>query len=308
MKNSATQILMPASGEVLSPSRNRGLAGQPTQPRHESIDPPAPGLGRRAAIFAYGLVCYAIFFATFLYAFGFVGNVFTPTSLDKLPDERYSMHWVAAVAVNMGLLLVFAVQHSVMARPWFKARWTRIVPEAAERSTYVLLSSLALIAMFVMWQPIGGLVWDMEHPIGRMALYGLMACGWLLVLWATFLINHFDLFGLRQVWLYLFNVPYTYPPFATPGLYSRVRHPLYVGWFIAFWATPTMTAAHLLFAVVTTVYMIVAIRWEESDLVSAHGERYAEYRDRVPKLIPSLRPVSVAETRMGSTVSHASAR
>ncbi len=253
------------------------------------------GVAQRVGIFVYGLLCYAVFFASFLYAFGFVGNIFVPTTLDKLSADHGGMHWATAAAVNLVLLLVFAIQHSVMARPWFKARWTRVVPEPAERSTYVLLSSLALIAMFFFWQPIGGPVWDVQQPIARWALWALMSVGWLLVLAATFMINHFDLFGLRQVWLFLLNKPYTHLPFKTPGLYSRVRHPLYVGWLIAFWATPTMTAAHLLFAVVTTVYILAAIRWEERDLQSMHGRAYDEYRRRVPKLIPRFRSVAPSD-------------
>ena len=174
-----------------------------------------------------------------------------------------------------------------MARRWFKQAWTRIVPAALERSTYVLFSSAALIVMFRFWQPLGGVVWSVNDPIGRAVLYGLFAFGFGLVLVSTFLINHFDLFGLRQVWLFLRAKPYTHLRFGTPGPYRLVRHPLYVGWFFAFWATPAMTYAHLLFAVATAAYILLAIQFEERDLVHYHPE-YAEYRRRVPMLIPFL--------------------
>jgi protein-S-isoprenylcysteine O-methyltransferase Ste14 len=176
-----------------------------------------------------------------------------------------------------------------MARPAFKRWWTRIVPEPAERSTYVLASSLALLLLFWQWRPIGGVVWQVEHPVVAAALYGLFAVGWLTVLVTTFLINHFDLFGLRQVWFYLRGEPYRPLGFVTPGPYRHVRHPLYVGWLFAFWATPTMTAAHLLFAIMTTAYILIAIQLEERDLVDIFGERYAQYRRSVPMLVPRVR-------------------
>jgi protein-S-isoprenylcysteine O-methyltransferase Ste14 len=232
-------------------------------------------------MFVYGIVCYAIFFGTFLYAIGFVGNLWVPKSMDSARLGSLG----EALLTNLALLGLFAVQHSVMARPAFKRWWTRIIPEAAERSTYTLLSSLALIAMFAFWQPIGGLVWNVTSPLGQAVLYGMFAFGWLLVLVSTFLINHFDLFGLRQVWLHLLGKPYTRLPFKTPALYRYVRHPLYVGWFFAFWATPTMTATHLVFAIATTAYILIAIQFEERDLLVAHAE-YSDYRKRVPMLIP----------------------
>lgn len=246
-------------------------------------------LAHRVGVFAYGLACYAVFFVTFLYAFGWVGSFMTPTSLDAPWKGDGPLGWTLSLLVNLGLLLVFAVQHSVMARPWFKAWWTRIVPEAAERSTYVLLSSLALIGLFVFWQPLGGVVWDVQSAPGRVALVALSVCGWLLVFYATFLINHFDLFGLRQVWLHLRGRPYTHLKFQVPGAYRVVRHPLYVGWLTAFWAAPTMTGTHLVFAVVTTVYILMAIRWEERDLVELHGDNYRRYQAEVPMLIPGAR-------------------
>jgi len=238
----------------------------------------------RIATFVYGVVCYAIFFATFLYAIGFVANVGVPTSLDSGASGPF---WLALL-VNLGLLTVFALQHSIMARPAFKRAWTRIVPEPAERSTYVLFSSVALILLFWLWQPMGGVVWEVTSPTVRALLQGLCAAGFLTVLVSTFLINHFDLFGLRQVWLYLRGRPYTHLPFGTPGPYRLVRHPLYVGWLLAFWAAPTMTVAHLVFTLMTTGYILVAIQLEEADLVQAHGESYRSYRRKVGMLTPRL--------------------
>jgi methanethiol S-methyltransferase len=240
-------------------------------------------LGRRLSVFLYGLACYAVFFGTFLYAVGFIGNLSVPKSIDSAPQKPLSQ----ALLINGLLLGIFAVQHSLMARPFFKQAWTKIVPKEAERSTYVLFSSLALILMFWQWQPMGGIVWDVQDPVARGLLLSLFAFGWLLVLATTFLINHFDLFGMRQVTLYLQGKEYTRLPFKTPGLYKFVRHPLYVGWFFAFWATPAMTAAHLVFALATTAYILIAIQWEERDLVNEHGKAYEDYRRSVPMLIPS---------------------
>lgn len=238
---------------------------------------------KRLGIFTYGVICYAIFFATFLYAIGFIGDFGVPVTIDGEPTLPSGQ----ALLIDVLLLGAFAVQHSVMARPAFKRWWTRHVPKPAERSTYVLFSSLLLIALFVYWQPLGGVVWNVQDPLAQGLLYGIFGLGWLTVLVATFLINHFDLFGLRQVWLCLTGKPYTHLRFGTPWLYRHVRHPLYVGWLLAFWATPHMTAAHLLFAVVTTAYILVAIRFEERDLQQIHPE-YADYRRRVPMLIPRL--------------------
>jgi methanethiol S-methyltransferase len=239
---------------------------------------------QRLAIFIYGLACYVVFFGTFLYGIGFIGNLWVPKTMDSPRDVPFAM----ALAIDLGLLAVFALQHSVMARPAFKRWWTRLVPAAAERSTYVLFSSLALAALFWLWQPLGGMIWSVSHPAGVGVIHGLYVCGWLLLLYSTFLINHFDLFGLRQVWLNLAGRPYTDVPFRTPWLYRQVRHPLYVGWLMIFWATPTMTLTHLVFALMTTAYILVAIRFEERDLVDAHPE-YAEYRRRVPMLLPFKR-------------------
>ena len=236
----------------------------------------------RIAIFVYGVASYAVFFATFLYAIGFVANLATPTSLDGgVPGPLGT-----ALLVNLGLLALFSLQHSVMARPAFKRAWTRIVPEPAERSTYVLLSSVALILLFAYWQPMGGVVWDVRSPGARALLQSLCMAGFLIVLVSTFLINHFDLFGLRQVWLHLTGRPYTHLPFRTPGPYRLVRHPLYVGWLVAFWAAPTMTVAHLVFAIGCTGYILAAIPFEEADLEDAHGEPYRRYRRSVGMFLP----------------------
>ena len=236
---------------------------------------------KRTLTLAYGVASYVIFFATFLYAIGFVGNLLVPKSLDSPATDP----WPRALAIDLALLSLFAVQHSVMARQGFKRRLTRLVPAAAERSTYVLASSLALLLLFWQWRPLGGVVWDVQHEAGRALLYAGFTFGWLLVLVTTFVINHFDLFGLRQSWRAFRGQPQQSLHFVTPILYRLVRHPLYVGWFFAFWSTPVMTVTHLLFAVMTTAYILVAIRLEERDLLRAHPE-YAEYRRRVPMLVP----------------------
>jgi protein-S-isoprenylcysteine O-methyltransferase Ste14 len=236
---------------------------------------------RRVTAFIYGVACYAVSLACFAYLAGFIENFGVPKALDSAAEGPF----ITALAINSALLVLFGLQHSIMARPGFKAIWTRIVPEVAERSTYLLFSCLALFVLFWKWQPMGGVIWNVESHYGRIALYSLYAIGWGIVLLCTFLINHFDLFGLRQVWLYLTGKPYTSLAFRTPGPYRVVRHPLYVGWITVFWAAPTMTSAHLVFAVLTTAYILIAIQFEERDLVRAHGE-YAEYRRRVPMIIP----------------------
>ena len=266
--------------ERVKSDRNLSLRNQTSTPGHGDTK---KDFGRRIAVFLYGLVCYAMFFGTLLYAVGFIGNLFVPKSIDSAPQVPL----LQALLINVLLLGIFAVQHSLMARPFFKERWTKIVPKEAERSTYVLFSSLALILMFWQWQPMGGVIWDVQDPVARGLLLSLFGFGWLLVLASTFLINHFDLFGLRQVTLYLLGKEYTRLPFKTPGLYRFVRHPLYVGWLFTFWATSTMTAAHLVFALATTAYILIAIQWEERDLVGEHGKAYEDYRRNVPMLIPS---------------------
>jgi methanethiol S-methyltransferase len=239
---------------------------------------------KRSLVLIYGVVCYAVFFATFLYGIGFIGNFIVPTSIDAAPFTGLG----EAIAIDTLLLGIFALQHSIMARPAFKRWWTRLIPTAMERSTYTLLSSVALALVFWQWRPIGAVIWHADSEVLRTLLYAGYASGWLVLLVSTFLINHFDLFGLRQVWLYFRGRPYTEIPFRTPALYRLVRHPIYVGWLLAFWCTPTMTAAHLLFAILTTAYILIAIQFEERDLTHAFPE-YATYRERVPMLIPFAR-------------------
>ena len=237
---------------------------------------------RRLLFFAYGVTAYALFLATFLYAAAFVGGFAVPRQLDG-PAEISAP---VALSIDCALLAIFAVQHSVMARRWFKERWTQIVPWTIERSTYVLCASLALLLLFWQWQPIGAEIWSVDDPILRSVLWTWFAAGWVMVLGVTFLINHFDLFGLRQVWLPLVGRPYTRVPFRTPLPYRYVRHPLYLGFLLAFWTTPTMTVAHLVLAITTTAYVVVAIQFEEKDLVAEHGAPYEAYRRSVPMLLP----------------------
>jgi protein-S-isoprenylcysteine O-methyltransferase Ste14 len=241
---------------------------------------------KRIAAFLYGTFSYAIFLASFLYAIGFLGDFAVGKSIDSGPEQSTA----SAVLIDLGLLAIFALQHSVMARPWFKRVWTRVVPEPVERSTYVLLSSLALFLVFWQWSPIGGIVWKVDNAVARAVILSLYAAGLAIVLLSTFLINHFDLFGLRQTYLYMLGRPYTHLEFRTPLFYRYVRHPLYFGWLLTFWSAPVMTAAHLLFAAATTAYILTAIRFEEADLIWAHGVKYLRYRKQVPMIMPSLRP------------------
>ncbi len=250
---------------------------------------------KRLSIFIYGVASYAASLGVFLFAFGFIGNLWLAESMDSPRDGDLT----TALLIDLGLLFLFAVQHSVMARPAFKRWWTRYIPEAAERSTYVLVSSIALMLVFWLWQPIGGEIWSIDSRAGINATYAVYGAGWLLLLYSTFLINHFDLLGLRQVWMQLRGKTYTPVPFRSPWLYRQVRHPLYVGWLMIFWAAPTMTVAHFVFALMTTAYILVAVRFEERDLVNEHPE-YAEYRRSVPMLIPSLRRVARGARPMAS--------
>jgi methanethiol S-methyltransferase len=239
---------------------------------------------KRFSFFIFGVHCHGLFLIVFAYMAAFVGNLFVPKSIDSGGEGTVS---ALAVGINLLLLAAFSVPHSVMARPAFKRWWTQFVPAPIERSVYVFVSCILMIALLVFWQPITLVVWDFGHPVARGAMWAMFAAGWLLIPLASLMINHFDLFGTRQVWLHLRGREYTHLPFRTPMLYKIVRHPLYVGWMIAFWATPTMTVGHLLFAVTLTAYMLIAIPVEERDLVEAYGKTYVNYRRRVPGLIPS---------------------
>jgi len=236
----------------------------------------------RLLAFVYGLASYAIFFAAFLYAIGFVSGLMVPKTIDtgtvtSMPE---------ALIIDLLLMSVFAVQHSVMARPQFKQWWTQFVPKPVERSTYVLFASLALVLLFWQWRPIPAIVWEISDPRIAMAMLGLSLIGWLIVLTSTFLINHFELFGLNQVTNHLTGHPMPAPRFRTPLFYNFVRHPIYLGFMIAFWAAATMTIGHLLFAAVTTAYIFVGILLEERDMIDLFGDDYRRYRDRVSMVLP----------------------
>jgi protein-S-isoprenylcysteine O-methyltransferase Ste14 len=239
----------------------------------------------------YGVVAYVVFLAAFLYAIGFVGNVVVPKSIDAGPPGST----VTALIVNLLLLSAFAIQHSGMARHGFKERWTRIVPPAAERSTFVLLASLLLGLLYWQWRPMPDLVWDVRSDLWRTALWSLSGLGWGIVLVSTFLVSHWDLFGLRQSVLAFRKTPYTPIGFKTPGLYRLVRHPIYLGFTLAFWATPTMSQGHLLFAAVTTAYILVAIQLEERDLMRAFGDGYRHYRRQVSMILPIPKGIKGSE-------------
>jgi protein-S-isoprenylcysteine O-methyltransferase Ste14 len=238
---------------------------------------------KKLTILLYSVMSYCVFFGTFLYMIGFIGNLLVPKSIDSEPTIPLQV----ALAINVGLLGLFAVQHSVMARAGFKRWITRFIPAAAERSTYVLASSFALILLVAYWEPIGGVVWHVESPVATAAIHVVFALGWLLVLVSTFAINHFDLFGLRQAWVNFTGRAYRPLEFRLPLLYRIVRHPLYCGFFIGMWATPTMTVAHLAFALLGSGYIVIGTWLEERDLRREHPE-YAEYARAVPRFIPRL--------------------
>jgi protein-S-isoprenylcysteine O-methyltransferase Ste14 len=254
----------------------------------------------RVLAFGYGVICYLVFLVVILYSIGFVGDLV----VSRTVDHGVAAPPAQALLVNIMLLGLFAVQHSVMARPVFKRQWTRFVPAAIERSTYVLLSSLVLALLFWQWRTMPIVIWDVSWRPGRLLLWILFGLGWITALTSTFLINHLDLFGLRQVYLAWREAPYTNLRFTTPMLYRAVRHPLMLGFLVAFWAIPTMTAGHLLFAAATTAYIVAGTRFEERDLIADLGEQYRDYRDRVPMLVPGLRrrrSRTLPEAAVGST-------
>ena len=248
----------------------------------------------RTLYLAYGVACYLMFLATYAWLAAFVGNWLLPRSIDVGPTTNLPL----AAATNVALLLLFGLQHSVMARPAFKRVWTRTIPEPIERSTYLLFSNLALIALMLCWQPINIAIWNVQNSLGWWLLTALFIAGWLAVPVVSLMINHFDLFGLRQVWLHYRRQPYASLPFRTPLAYAVVRHPLYIAWALAFWATPTMTVGHLIFAGVLTGYMVLASKVEERDLVAYFGSQYENYRRRVPAIVPAICRPKTSETEV----------
>lgn len=245
-------------------------------------------MGRIIAL-VYGVAAYALFIVTFLYAIGFVTGLVVPKTIDSGVHSSET----EALAINLVLLTIFAIQHSVMARPQFKAWWTRFVPSSVERSTYVLLSNGALILLFWQWRPLSAVVWEVQNSSVAVGLTAVSLAGWLIVVSSTFLLNHFELFGLHQVATNLTRSPMPEVKFRTPAYYRVVRHPIYLGFVIAFWAAPTMTFGHLLFAATTTVYIILAIQLEERDLVEVFGDDYRRYKERVSMLVPWRKSASV---------------
>lgn len=248
----------------------------------------------RVIYFVYGVVAYAAFFVTITYAIGFVANVGVPKGID---DGIVGESLQGAAIVNVLLLAAFAVQHAIMARPAFKRWWTQYVPQPIERSTFVLIASGILLVAFWQWRPMPDIVWDIEQPIVRGALWGVYCAGWAMVFYASFLIDHFDLFGLRQVFLHLRGLPYSQRPFMERSVYKLVRHPLMLGFLMAFWAAPTMSLGRLLFAAVTTAYIFLGTRIEERDLVRLHGQEYQRYRQRTAMFFPGLPPRRAARAQ-----------
>lgn len=240
----------------------------------------------RVFYLAYAAIAYAIFLAIFLYLIAFVGNLpGAPRTVDRGPESAASL----ALAIDLALIALFGIQHSVMARPAFKAGWVRIVPQPIERSTYVMAANAVLLLLFLGWHPLPAPVWTVAHPVGVAVLWGLFGVGWTIVLVSTFLINHFELFGLQQAWFAWRARTAAAPVLHQPFFYKLVRHPLYAGFFLAFWATPAMTAGHLLLAVGMSAYMLIAIRLEERDLVDTFGADYLAYRETTPMLVPGTR-------------------
>jgi methanethiol S-methyltransferase len=264
---------------------------QSTRPQ-PAVRRPGPRGVSASLILGYAVAAYLLFLAVLVYATGFFAGAGVPKGIDQGPRSP----WPLAVAVDLLLLLLFAAQHTVMARPWFKRRWTRLVPAPAERATFVLCASLLLALLFWQWRPVGGTVWHLAGPAAGMLL-GVYAAGWVLALGSTFIIDHFDLFGLRQAYLHARGATYRPPPFTQRGLYARIRHPLMAGFVIVFWAAPVMTAGHLLFAAAATGYIAVGITFEERDLRRDLGEPYRAYQRRVPALIPGLWPRSRRSTQ-----------
>jgi protein-S-isoprenylcysteine O-methyltransferase Ste14 len=276
-------IALPASSVAIDrdPNDRNGTEKNMTQIQAVNQDTRSNPMGRLVA-FLYGLVAYVAFFGTILYAIGFVSGLLVPKTIDTGAVAPLA----EAVVVNLVLMSVFAIQHSVMARKRFKQWWTQFVPKSVERSTYVLFSSLALILLFWQWHPMPAVIWQVDNPQIALAVMGLSLAGWVIVFTSTFLINHFELFGLHQVANNLVGREMPTPRFRTPLYYQFVRHPIYLGFIIAFWAAPTMTAGRMLFAAVTTAYIIVGILLEERDLVDLFGDDYRRYKDRVSMLVP----------------------
>lgn len=252
---------------------------------------------KRTLFLLYGVTCYFCFFGTFLYLIGFVENFLVPKSIDTGEVVPLSQ----ALLINTLLVALLGVQHSTMARPGFKAWWTRMIPKPIERSTYVLITSALFCLIFWQWRPIPTVIWQVDHSTIRTLLIAVSVMGWGIALYASFLIDHFDLFGLRQVWLYFRGRPYVHPPFKRPPLYRLVRNPLMLGFLIAFWFTPDMTSGHLLFCLLFTTYILIGVSFEERDIERILGEDYRRYRAQTPMLLPRPRRRSLADSRASAT-------